>query len=102
MKKAIIAGIAVAVAHGVSFANCTFRPVRPREGLVADREAGKLSGDGAGAIRIERADGVSFRACALRWDGNADPGVTRATTSSAPTAAKRTVRPTPLPTSRAS
>ena len=78
MKKAIIAGIAVAVAHGVSFANCTFRPVRSREGQVADREAGKLSGDGAGAIRIERADGVSFSACALRWDGNADPGVTRA------------------------
>lgn len=73
-----VAGDGETRVHGVSFANCTFRPVRSREGQVADREAGKLSGDGAGAIRIERADGVSFSACALRWDGNADPGVTRA------------------------
>ena len=73
-----VAGDGETRVHGVSFANCTFWPVRSREGQVADREAGKLSGDGAGAIRIERADGISFSACALRWDGNADPGVTRA------------------------
>ena len=64
--------------HGVSFANCTFRPVRSREGQVVDSEAGKLSGGDDGAIRIEQADGVSFRACTLRWDGNADAHVTRA------------------------
>ena len=64
--------------HGVSFANCKFRPVRSREGQVVDREAGKLSGGNDGAIRIEQADGVSFRDCTLRWDGDADPGITRA------------------------
>ena len=73
-----VAGDGETRVHGVSFANCTFRPVRSREGQVADREAGKLSGDGAGAIRVERADGVSFRTCTLRWDGGADPVVTRA------------------------
>ena len=64
--------------HGVSFANCTFRPVGSREGQAEDREAGKLSGDNAGAIHIEKADGVFFRACTLQWDGNADPYLTRA------------------------
>ena len=65
-----VAGDGETRVHGVSFANCTFRPVRSREGQVVDREAGKLSGDNDGAIRIEQADGVSFRACTLRWDGN--------------------------------
>lgn len=64
--------------HGVSFANCTFRPVRSRDGQVVDREAGKLSGVSSGAIRIEKADGVSFKSCKLLWDGNADACITNA------------------------
>ena len=71
-----VAGGGETRARAVSFANCTFRPVRSRQGPVEDREAGKLSVDNVGAIRIEKADGVSFRASTLRWDGNADPHIT--------------------------
>ena len=73
-----VAGGGETRARAVSFANCTFRPVRSRQGPVEDLEAGKLSADNVGAIRIEKADGVSFHASTLRWDGNADPHITRA------------------------
>jgi polygalacturonase len=74
----VVAGGGETRVRGVSFANCTFRPVRSRGGPVEDREAGKLSSGNNGAIRIERADSVVFRACTLRWDGGADANITHA------------------------
>ena len=73
-----VAGSGETRVHGVSFANCTLRPVRSRNGPVEDREAGRLSGGNFGAIRVEKADGVSFRSCTLRWDGEADANITHA------------------------
>ena len=74
----IIAGNGATRARDIRFSDCSFRVVRAPGKIPDDSESGVLVCGRNGAFRIQQADDISFRGCALIWSADVAAELDRA------------------------